>query len=332
MKILVTGIIVIDVIAADLPKIANPSEIIFCKRGIEVHLGGHALNVSQNLKKIVAPTDHLLVIGPVGKDVFGNYVKDRLSELGISHELQEFDTMTSKDLILVVKNEDRRYHADAGANLFMEKEKILRVMEKFAPDFFYLGGAGLLGNLDDEISEICKRSQELGILNMIDVVSPYDKNWDFMLSALKHVDIFHCNYEEARQITNEMNSLIAIKILHQYGCKIVILTLGADGVMIHLPNNKILTMNAFQTKVIDPTGAGDAFCAGFISNLLQKGHKNLETIDLDAWKDILMRASAVAAACLTGVGTSSGVKKDLIDDYIKNQGQDIIKSSKVILN
>jgi len=327
MKVLVCGIALIDLIAADLPKIASPSEVVFCPQGIELHLGGHALNVSQNLIKVGMSPQDILVIAPVGTDTFGNFIKEELSKLKVNHDLQFIEVLTSKDLILVVKDEDRRYHVDVGANLYLQDDKILNVINTQTFECLYLGGAGLLGDLDGKISTLFKTSREKGMLNVLDIVTPHEKEWNFILPCLEHVDIFHCNDIEARNITSEIDPEAAIRKLHETGCKIVILTRGADGVMACLEDGTVLTQDAFQVGVVDPTGAGDAFCAGLMHEIL---HHSFQDLTIDQWKNVFMHASAVAASCLTGIGTSSGVNQSRIQQFIKTQGQDIIQSTKVM--
>lgn len=46
MLVTTCGIAVADIIAADLPSIASPGEAVFGRRGTELHVGGHPLNVS----------------------------------------------------------------------------------------------------------------------------------------------------------------------------------------------------------------------------------------------------------------------------------------------
>jgi len=61
----------------------------------------------------------------------------------------------------------------------------------------------------------------------------------------------------------------AIKIIHKWGVEIVILTLGGKGSLIS--NNKdILEISAVKEKIkVDTTGAGDVYCAAFLSEYLR---------------------------------------------------------------
>jgi len=53
-----------------------------------------------------------------------------------------------------------------------------------------------------------------------------------------------------------------------YGCKTVVMKLGEKGCLIG-QKNKVIKVPAFKTKVVNPTGAGDLFDAGFIFSFLR---------------------------------------------------------------
>lgn len=330
LRALISGILVIDLIATCLPKIADPSEVVHCPRGIEIQLGGHALNVSQNLAKLGNNRDEILVIGAIGKDIFGEYIKKQMLNLGIRIDFQEVDTLTSKDIILVVEGEDRRYHVDIGANIYLNDKIIEEKIKNSKPSLFYLGGSGMLGELDHKITNLLELTRKMGITNFLDIVTPYKKSWDFIVPSLKFVDIFHCNDTEARKITKENNLINAIKKFNDFGVKYTIITMGKEGLIANLNDDNVISQESFKVNVLDPTGAGDAFCSGIINELLQMKNIEISKITIEEWKKVLMHASAVAAACLTGIGTTSGVKTSFIQKIINNQGDTILKSSKII--
>lgn len=60
----------------------------------------------------------------------------------------------------------------------------------------------------------------------------------------------------------------AAGVLHKWGAEIVIITLGEEGSMISC-NGDILDIPVVRAKVVDTTGAGDVYCAAFISEYLR---------------------------------------------------------------
>jgi sugar/nucleoside kinase (ribokinase family) len=79
----------------------------------------------------------------------------------------------------------------------------------------------------------------------------------------------------------------------------VALKMGADGCLVMSgDDDRLLRVPAFEVQVVDATGAGDAFAAGFIAGVWQ-GWPIEQTARL---------ANAVGALCVTGVGATGGVR------------------------
>jgi len=81
------------------------------------------------------------------------------------------------------------------------------------------------------------------------------------------------------------------------GVKTVAITLGKDGCYIRTKTEKI-SLPAYKTKVVDTTGAGDAFAAGFLTGYL-RGYDLLNTGKL---------ANAVACMCVSKIGGTEGIR------------------------
>ena len=60
----------------------------------------------------------------------------------------------------------------------------------------------------------------------------------------------------------------SIKILHRWGAEIVIITLGEKGSVIS-DGSSLIKIPVFKTKTVDTTGAGDVYCAAFLSEYLK---------------------------------------------------------------
>jgi sugar/nucleoside kinase (ribokinase family) len=83
------------------------------------------------------------------------------------------------------------------------------------------------------------------------------------------VDIFKSSKKEIEFITGLSDVNLAINFVHRHGVKIVIVTSGADGAIVSVEDT-IHAIPAFRSKkVVDPTGAGDAFIGGFLAEYVQ---------------------------------------------------------------
>jgi sugar/nucleoside kinase (ribokinase family) len=112
-----------------------------------------------------------------------------------------------------------------------------------------------------------------------------------LIAALQMVDVLKPCKAAAREITGESDyEKMADKLL-ALGPEVVAVTMGSEGALI--ASAKMTThVPAFQVKVVDSTGAGDAFMGGLSYGLLQGwGHH-----------DTGLFANACAAICCTRVG------------------------------
>jgi sugar/nucleoside kinase (ribokinase family) len=82
-------------------------------------------------------------------------------------------------------------------------------------------------------------------------------------NALRLVDVFAPNEEEARQLTGEKNTEKALKALGAY-TPLVIIKQGGKGCLCKSADDDVLHVPGIQIRVVDTTGAGDNFNCGFL--------------------------------------------------------------------
>jgi len=115
---------------------------------------------------------------------------------------------------------------------------------------------------------------------------------------LSMIDILTPNQTEAEIITGlpisaPKDAEVAAEVLLSYGVKIAVLTLGADGALAATQKD-MRVIPAYQVKVVDTTGAGDAF-NGALAVAVAEG----QSLD-----DAVTFANAAAALQVTKVGTA----------------------------
>ncbi|MEM2960605.1 MAG: carbohydrate kinase family protein [Candidatus Bathyarchaeia archaeon] len=333
MLITTCGVAVADIIAADLPRVANPGEVIFSPKGNAISVGGHACNVPIDLIQMGLKKDEVCTIISIGDDPLGRFLIQKLQGLGLKVHALISSRFTSSNLILVVKGEDRRFHIDAGANLDLNPDNVLNIIREEPPRIFYVGAAGMLGRFDISLPEIYMKAKRLGCLTFTSIVEPYEKDWDFIIPALEFLDIFHANDREALQVTGFSDPVKAARSLIKHGVKIPIITLGERG-LYTIISNQILKMPSFHVQCIDPTGAGDAFCAGILFKLVKHPYmkileNRLAGLTLDDWRDILLYASACGASCCTALGTTTAVLPDKINSILSDQLGEFIEKIEI---
>jgi len=326
-----SGILACDIIAAGLPKISKPGEVTFAPLGIKPYIGGHAANVSIDLTKLCLPGREISLVGAVGQDLFGDFIEVELKKQGIITHIERVQKAgTSADEVLIVKGEDRRYHVNVGANYWLNPDHVVAILEEEKPLIFYVGATGMLGKFDHRIAQVLQTAKKLNCVTFVDPVVPYKHGWNQLLSALKWVDIFHCNNVEALEMTGKKELDEAVEVISK-DAKLTVISTGEHGLLAKVKERKI-SMPAFKVPTVDPSGAGDAFCAGIIYRLIQiLSHEKTEIhkISTEELVHILLEGEASGAACVTGIGTTTAVTRRKVDKLLKEQGSTIMKQVRV---
>ena len=328
VKVLTCGFLIADIVVAGLNKVADPGEVIFVPKGVRVSVGGHPANIAIDLVKLGMPPNDIGVSGAIGDDIFGDFIEHTLESHGIRLFLQKIKDGTDKNVILVVKDEDRRFHIELSASQRYSPSLILELIEKLRPRLFYLA-SGILDLVDKNVATIFRKAKELGAITFADVIKPYGKGWDYIIPAMHYIDVFHCNDLEARGIVKAINLEEAIDSLMNLGAKLIFITMGERGA-IGASKSLRVYQRAFKVDVVDPTGAGDAFCAGIIYKLIEMGFtRDKEIVDMeeDYVKKIMLYAQAVGASACTAPGTTRGVSKEKVRRLIDEQGEEILSRS-----
>lgn len=126
---------------------------------------------------------------------------------------------------------------------------------------------------------------------------------DDLKKLMKRVDLFVLNDSEAQQLTKEDNIPTALKKLHKFGPKYVIIKKGEHGAILSTPKGLFVAPAFPLNKVVDPTGAGDSFIGGLIGYLAaEKG-----SIDSKLRRAIL-HGTVTASYCCEGFGLNKTTK------------------------
>jgi sugar/nucleoside kinase (ribokinase family) len=116
-------------------------------------------------------------------------------------------------------------------------------------------------------AEILQRAREQGAVTSADVLAPGDMGiLEWIAPALPHLDYLLPNDEQAIGFTGEQDLESACRVLVGRGVGCVAATCGADGVLL-VDAGAVEQVPAFDVDVVDTTGCGDAFSAGFLRGL-----------------------------------------------------------------
>ncbi|RMG65134.1 MAG: carbohydrate kinase family protein [Chloroflexi bacterium] len=98
----------------------------------------------------------------------------------------------------------------------------------------------------------------------------------YVEEMLAQVDIFLPSVQEAASLFHEeptrVNARPCAKWFADRGPRVVVLKLGTDGALVHERNSgRFWHVPALPVRVVDVTGAGDAFCGGFMADFITHG-------------------------------------------------------------
>ncbi len=188
----------------------------------------------------------------------------------------------------------------------------LNVFEKFnpkLPDEYKKSEYVCLGNIDPVLQQKVVEQVEKPKLIVCDTMNFWiEKKLTELNSTLKIIDVLIINDSEAKILANDSSIILSAKKILKMGPKILVIKRGEHGSTIY-SDSFMFSIPAFPTeKVVDPTGAGDSFAAGFISYIASKN-----SISEDILKNALINATLMASFCVEGFGVNGILNLDKND-------------------
>ncbi len=292
----VIGLYILDVLGRPVDAIPEGGNVEFIDE-IRLTVAGTAGGTVIDLAKLGL---NCLAVGAVGDDEKADFVLSTLNRLKVDTSLMQRleGVPTSATILNVRRNGDRpALHQRGASDHFDVPADMLDAV--LAPSIIHLGGTGLLAKLDGAPSaRLLAEAKKRGRTVTFDLLGANENTIDLLLPLLPHVDYFMPSIEEARLISGAGDIQEAGRFFLDRGVKQCVFTLGGDGVCFMDHQGEFVRQPAFEISVVDTTGCGDAFDAGFITALHHK-------MDL---KTALNFAQASAALVATGLGSDAGIK------------------------
>ncbi len=291
------GILVADMVGKPLLSIPDPGRLVLVDE-MGLYTGGCAVNAASALATLGLPVE---VIGKVGADPLGDFVVNAMLERGIGTRgvKRDVETGTSGTMVMVDPDGERRFVHYIGANARLTLEDVSMELIQEA-SIFHIGGSLVLPGIDGEpTAELLHRAQEAGVITFLDTVWDDTGRWMKLLEpSLPYIDYFIPSLPEAQELVGMDEPGEVARVLINNGVGTVVLKMGAEGCLVMSSDRDTLRLPAFDVEVVDATGAGDAFAAGFIAGVWH-GWSLEKTAQF---------ASAVGGLCVTGIGASGGVR------------------------
>ncbi|MFH1656770.1 MAG: carbohydrate kinase family protein [Candidatus Nealsonbacteria bacterium] len=237
--------------------------------------------------------------GMVGNDIGGDKIIDELKGNNVDTKFIVKTSIKSTNHSVVLSDKGKRtILVYRGASELLSKRDIQ--WNKLKTKWFYLAPlSGMLAGFSKDIVDFAHKNKIKVAFNP--GTTQLSLSSKILKEILEKVDILILNQEEASLLTGipfEKEKEIFKKI-DQICPGIAIMTKGNNGVVVSDGKN-IYKAKPLKIKVVDETGAGDSFSAGFVTGFINSGG------DIES---AIQFGIANANACLSGLGSKSNLLK-----------------------
>lgn len=236
--------------------------------------------------------------GAIGTDALGDVLTSLLAAGGVDTSLlvRRDDVQTSASVLPIRANGDRPAFHVVGANA------------TYGPDdapwdaiaaatHLHLGAPEFMGG--EAAAKILSFAREHGVTTSADILAPGEQATqivDWIGPAFEHLDYLLPNDEQVLGLSGEDDLETGARTLLERGIGCVAATRGPRGALVVSPDGTE-AVPAFECPVIDTTGCGDAFSAGFLRGLALDRPRG----------DAAVLGCAAAALVAGGLGSDHGV-------------------------
>lgn len=264
IDILCVGEVLIDFIGHQKDVLINNT------RDYHRYLGGSPTNVAMNAARLGLKSR---MVATVGNDGFGEYIFERLSQVGVNTDSIYKLNNKPTSVIFVSRSKktpDFIAYREADSEIFENQisKEILNQAKIFHTTCFALSKKPaqtvILKKAEEAFNIGCKLSIDINYA---------DELWEDKKQAI-HIIKAYCKFNPLVKISEddmlrffgkELPHQEIFEFFHNQGVEVVCLTLGLNGVKLSQYGKGFITLPAIKIdNVMDATGAGDAFWSGFL--------------------------------------------------------------------
>ena len=291
MKVVTLGVHVVDVLVRPVEEIPAGQGGTLVEQ-IRITPAGPAGGTAVTLAKLGAGVRSA---GAIGSDALGDILVDLLGRFGVDASLlvRREDVQTSASVLPIRPDGSRPAFHVIGANAtYSSADAPFEAIA--AADCLHLGAPEFMGG--EEAAKILSFAREHGVVTSADILAPGEQAaaiLDWIAPAFAHLDYLLPNEEQVLALSGKADLAEGCRALLERGVGCVAATCGAKGAVV-VDGESEARVAAFEVEVVDTTGCGDAFSAGFLRGLsLGRG-----------------RAEAAALGCAAAALVAQGLGSD----------------------
>ena len=239
------------------------------------YLGGSPTNIAVNLAKL---GKHAAIMSKVGVGAFGRFLHDELVEHGVNTEYLILDPNVNTTFVFVAKtsgtpdfepsrNGDYKLTPSEVPDEAIERAKIVHAST------WAISEAPCRSAVRKAFHMATEQHKSISFdPNYSPIFWPGgDEAMEVMADFFRYTTITKASLDDASRLFGKGKKPEEyIEILHQLGPETVVFTMGKDGSMVSKDGHILAQIPARPVDVVDATGAGDAFWAGFLAALLDE--------------------------------------------------------------
>ncbi len=234
-------------------------------KDVAVVLGGSSAITAYNLSRLGTAVRFAAVLG---RDTFGNFVSEKLQSANVEVSAVRWASDEKTGLtIWHSKNRERAGVTFPGTIAKLRTEDVpVEVLRSVR--HLHVGAYFLLTDLHSRAAALFAQAKAEGLTTSLDCNYDPSERWDSNIwDVLASTDLFFPNEQEALLLTGCKEIQSAASKLACYA-KTVVVKLGAEGALV-MTDSGSFYQPAIPAQVVDTTGAGDSFNAGFLSRFVR---------------------------------------------------------------
>jgi fructokinase len=277
-------------------KLINKSEFEDLKKNIKIEkivAGGSVANTMSGIAYLKGSSSF---IGKVNADDFGEIYRKSLEDINVNFPyLQKNENLsTGASIILITPDSERTMCTYLGISSYLSDNDIKEnniINNELIFLEGYLWDKGISEKMFKHAINIAKNNKVKIAMSLSDVFCVTRHKEDFYNLLKNDLDVLIGNENEINELTNRKNLLDSISQLKELN-KLIVITRSEKGSMA-IKNNEIINCDSLKVeKILDLTGAGDLFAAGFLKEYLKKSEI----------KKCLMTGSILASKIIQKIG------------------------------
>lgn len=264
MRVIALGVHVVDVLVRPVQAIPEGQGGQLVDE-IRVTAAGPAGGTAVTLAKLGA---EVRSAGAIGTDVLATVLVERLEHAGVDTGLLvRRETVQTSASVLPIRPDGSRpaFHVVGANATYTAADAPWEAIA--SATHLHLGAPEFMGG--EEAAKILAFARAHGVTTSADILAPAEQAaaiLDWIAPALAHLDYLLPNEEQVRSLTGADDLIAGCRALRRRGVGGVAATRGADGAVV-VDADGVTHVPAFAVDVVDTTGCGDAFSAGFLRGL-----------------------------------------------------------------